>query len=115
MASTRCIRLHYRLFGPIREIEGEGWALPDRVLGWVREAGSPSSTGHAAPGGQTGIKPRRRSGYPLMFYVPRDAPLTVKLWRAIAGRYRGNPVILPRHPERADRALSATPRRSIRG
>ncbi len=29
-----------------------------------------------------------------MFYVPRDRALTVKLWRAIARRYSGNPAIL---------------------
>jgi hypothetical protein len=29
-----------------------------------------------------------------MFYVPRDRQLTVKLWRAIARRYAGNPAIL---------------------
>ncbi len=29
-----------------------------------------------------------------MFYVPRDRALAVKLWRAIAERYRGNPAIL---------------------
>jgi hypothetical protein len=29
-----------------------------------------------------------------MFYVPRDRDLTVKLWRAVARRYSGNPTIL---------------------
>ena len=49
---------------------------------------------HAAPGGQTGINHDDGPGYPLMFYVPRDRQLTVKLWQAIARRYAGNPAIL---------------------
>jgi hypothetical protein len=49
---------------------------------------------HAAPGGQTGINHDDGPGYPLMFYVPRDRELTVKLWRAIAQRYSGDPAIL---------------------
>ena len=49
---------------------------------------------HAAPGGQTGINHDDGPGYPLMFYVPRDRDLTVKLWRAVAQRYSGNPTIL---------------------
>jgi hypothetical protein len=94
--NTVRIPLHYRLFMTDRgEIEGEGWALLDRVLGWVREAGLLAIVDvHAAPGGQTGINHDDGPGYPLMFYVPRDRALTVKLWRAIAERYRGNPAIL---------------------
>src|SRR6266702_1739517 len=67
----------------------------DRLLGWVREAGLFAIVAlHAAPGGQTGINHDDGPGYPLMFYVPRDRALTVKLWRAIAQRYSGDPVIL---------------------
>ena len=74
---------------------GEGWALLDRVLGWVKEAGLLAIVDlHAAPGGQTGINHDDGPGYPLMFYVPRDRDLTVKLWQAIAQRYAGNPTIL---------------------
>jgi aryl-phospho-beta-D-glucosidase BglC (GH1 family) len=94
--NTVRIPLHWNLFmtedGTIR---GEGWALLDRVLGWVKEAGLYAIVDlHAAPGGQTGINHDDGPGYPLMFYVPRDRDLTVKLWRAIAERYRGNPAIL---------------------
>jgi hypothetical protein len=49
---------------------------------------------HAAPGGQTGINHDDGSGYPLMFYLPRERELTVKFWQAIAQHYRGNPAIL---------------------
>ena len=90
------IPLHYRLFmTDDGTMTGEGWALLDRVLGWVREAGLYAIVDlHAAPGGQTGINHDDGPGYPLMFYVPRDRALAVKLWRAIAERYRGNPAIL---------------------
>jgi aryl-phospho-beta-D-glucosidase BglC (GH1 family) len=90
------IPLHWRLLMSEQgEITGEGWALLDRVLGWVSEAGLLAILDlHAAPGGQTGINHDDGPGYPLMFYVPRDRALTVKLWRAIAQRYSGNPAIL---------------------
>jgi endoglucanase len=94
--NTVRIPLHYNLFMTDQgEMTGEGWALLDRVLGWVREAGLFAIVDlHAAPGGQTGINHDDGPGYPLMFYVPRDRALTVKLWRAIALRYSGDPAIL---------------------
>ncbi len=94
--NTVRIPLHYRLFMDADgEIAGEGWLLLDRVVGWVRDAGLLAIVDlHAAPGGQTGINHDDGPGYPLMFYVPRDRLLTVKLWRAIARRYAGNPAIL---------------------
>jgi endoglucanase len=94
--NTVRIPLHYRLLmTDDGAIEGEGWALLDRVLGWVREAGLLAILDlHAAPGGQTGINHDDGPGYPLMFYVPRDRALTVRLWRAIALRYSGNRAIL---------------------
>jgi endoglucanase len=94
--NTVRIPLHWNLFmAPDGTMTGEGWALLDRVLGWVKEAGLLAIVDlHAAPGGQTGINHDDGPGYPLMFYVPRDRDLTVKLWQAIALRYRGNPTIL---------------------
>src|SRR5260221_10192434 len=94
--NTVRIPLHYRLFMDEQgEITGDGWALLDRVLGWVADAGLLAIVDlHAAPGGQTGINHDDGPGYPLMFYVPRDRQLTVKLWRAIAQRYAGNRAIL---------------------
>ncbi|TAJ87906.1 MAG: glycoside hydrolase family 5 protein [Reyranella sp.] len=90
------VPLHWRLFMTADgEIGGEGWSLLDRVVGWAAAAGLyviPDL--HAAPGGQTGINHDDGPGYPLMFYVRRDRDLTVKLWRAVAQRYRGNPAIL---------------------
>ena len=94
--NTVRIPLHWRLFMDADgEITGDGWFLLDRALGWVRDAGLLAIVDlHAAPGGQTGINHDDGPGYPLMFYVPRDRQLTVKLWRAIARRYAGNPAIL---------------------
>jgi endoglucanase len=94
--NTVRIPLHYRLFmNDDGEIGGEGWALLDRTLGWLRDAGLFAILDlHAAPGGQTGINHDDGPGYPLMFYVPRDRTLTIKLWRAIARRYSGDPVVL---------------------
>jgi hypothetical protein len=69
------------------------------VIGWARAAGLYVILDlHAAPGGQTGINHDDGPGYPLMFYVPRDRDLTVKLWRAIAQHYAGNPTILAYEP-----------------
>src|SRR5947207_2265382 len=94
--NTVRIPLHYALFmAADSSIAGEGWALLDRVLGAVPVAGLYAIIDlHAAPGGQTGINHDDGPGYPLMFYVPRDRALTIKLWRAIAQRYAGDPAIL---------------------
>jgi endoglucanase len=94
--NTVRIPLHYRLFmADDGSIDGEGWALLDRAIAWARAAGLYVIVDlHAAPGGQTGINHDDGPGYPLMFYVPRDRDLTVRLWRAIAERYRGEPAIL---------------------
>ena len=94
--NTVRIPLHYALFmTDDGTIQGDGWALLDRVLGWVREAGLYAIVDlHAAPGGQTGINHDDGPGYPLMFYVPTHREMTVRLWAAIARRYAGNPAIL---------------------
>ncbi len=90
------VPVHYRMFiDDEGRAAGEGWALLDRLVGWARAAGIYVIVDlHAAPGGQTGINHDDGSGYPLMFYLPRERALTVKFWRAIARHYRGNPTIL---------------------
>jgi endoglucanase len=94
--NTVRIPLHWGLFMTADgAMTGSGWALLDRVLGWVRAAGLYAILDiHAAPGGQTGINHDDGPGYPLMFYVPRHRDLTVALWAAIAKRYAGDPTIL---------------------
>jgi aryl-phospho-beta-D-glucosidase BglC (GH1 family) len=90
------VPLHYGLFmTEDGALAGPGWTLLDRMIGWAREAGLYVILDlHAAPGGQTGINHDDGPGYPVMFYVPRDRDLTVKLWRAIAQVYAGDPTIL---------------------
>ena len=90
------VPLHYGLFmTEDGALAGPGWTLLDRMIGWAREAGLYVILDlHAAPGGQTGINHDDGPGYPAMFYVPRDRDLTVKLWRAIAQVYAGDPTIL---------------------
>lgn len=94
--NTVRIPIHYGLFmSDDGVMAGEGWALLDRVLDWCRAAGLYAIIDlHAAPGGQTGINHDDGPGYPLMFYVPRDRDLTVKLWQAIAQVHAGDPTIL---------------------
>ena len=94
--NTVRIPLHWRLLmTEDGKMEGEGWALLDRMLGWVGAAGLYAVVDlHAVPGGQTGINHDDGPGYPLMFYVPRYRALSIKLWGAIAQRYAGNPTIL---------------------
>jgi hypothetical protein len=94
--NTVRIPIHYALFmSDDGVMAGPGWTLLDRVLRWCRDAGLYAIIDlHAAPGGQTGINHDDGPGYPLMFYVPRDRDLTVKLWKAIAQVHAGNPVIL---------------------
>ncbi len=104
--NTVRVPLHYGLFlaahdplgndadQPIR-FEGPGWALLDRLVGWCHKAGLKVILDlHAAPGGQTGVNHDDGTGFPLVFYVPRDARRTTELWREIARRYRDEPAIL---------------------
>jgi endoglucanase len=75
--------------------DGPGYALIDRLLGWAHAAGLRVLLDlHAAPGGQTGASFDGGSGYPLLFYVPADRALTVRLWQELARRYRDEPAVL---------------------
>src|SRR5579871_507834 len=75
--NTVRVPLHWDLF-MTRDghVQGDGWALLNRVVGWARAAGLYVILDlHAAPGGQTGINHDDGPGYPLMFYVRRDEAL----------------------------------------
>lgn len=75
--------------------DGPGWELLDRLVGWCREAGLRVILDlHAAPGGQTGVNHDDGTGFPLVFYVPRERERTEALWREIARRYRDEPAVL---------------------
>ncbi|MBC7907898.1 MAG: cellulase family glycosylhydrolase [Rhodospirillaceae bacterium] len=104
--NTVRVPLHYGLFlGQNRSFgadadhpltfEGPGWALIDRLIGWCREDGLKVILDlHAAPGGQTGVNHDDGTGFPLVFYVPREERRTTALWREIARRYRDEPTVL---------------------
>lgn len=104
--NTVRVPLHYGLFlgqhdpfgadsDRTTTFEGPGWALLDRLIGWCREAGLKVIIDlHAAPGGQTGINHDDGTGFPLVFYVPRERKRTLDFWREIARRYGNDPAVL---------------------
>jgi hypothetical protein len=76
-------------------LDGPGYALLDRLIGWCHEAGLKVILDlHAAPGGETGVNHDDGPGYPLVFYVPADLDLTIRLWRHLAERYKDEPAVL---------------------
>src|SRR3989440_923550 len=88
----------YRLFvsetDPQR-LEGVGYELLDRVVGWCRKEGLYVILDmHAAPGGQTGDNIDDSWAYPFLFESPESQELTVKIWQKIAARYKNEPAIL---------------------
>ncbi|MEP6743518.1 MAG: glycoside hydrolase family 5 protein [bacterium] len=88
----------YRLFvldSDPPKLEGPGYELLDKVVGWCREEGLYVILDmHAAPGGQTGDNIDDSWGYPFLFESSESQDLTVKLWRKIAARYRKEPAVL---------------------
>jgi hypothetical protein len=88
----------YRLFvsdADPRRLEGVGYELLDRVVGWSRKEGLYVILDmHAAPGGQTGDNIDDSWGYPFLFESAESQELTVKIWRKIAERYREEPTVI---------------------
>jgi hypothetical protein len=88
----------YRLFvteGEPRRLEGPGYELLDRVVGWCKREGLYVVLDmHAAPGGQTGDNIDDSWGYPFLFESAESQELTVEIWRKIAARYANEPAIL---------------------
>lgn len=104
--NTIRVPMHYGLFvaqhdplgrdadQPIR-FDGPGWALLDRLIGWCHQVGLKVILDlHAAPGGQTGVNHDDGTGFPLVFYVPRDKARTLALWQEIARRYHDETAVL---------------------
>jgi len=92
------VPLNWKLFvtrdAPFR-MEGPGWALLDRVIGWCREERIYAIIDlHAAPDGQTGANIDDSRGRPLLFDDAEAQQLTIDLWKAIAARYRDEPWVL---------------------
>jgi aryl-phospho-beta-D-glucosidase BglC (GH1 family) len=88
----------YRLFvngdSPAR-LEGPGYELLDRVVGWCRKEGLYVVLDmHAAPGGQTGDNIDDSWGYPFLFESVESQELTARLWQKLAARYRNEPAVI---------------------
>jgi len=96
--NTVRVPFHYEMFvtdGDAPTISGTGFQLLDRLVRWAEDAGLYLIFDmHAAPGGQTGINHDDSVGFPLMFYVPAHQDLTVRIWRAIAERYKDETIVL---------------------
>jgi aryl-phospho-beta-D-glucosidase BglC (GH1 family) len=88
----------YRLFvteDEPRRLEGVGYELLDRVVGWCKKEGLYVVLDmHAAPGGQTGDNIDDSWGYPFLFESAESQELTVNIWRKLAARYRDEPAVL---------------------
>ena len=92
------VPFNYRLFvtdGEIQRLEGPGYELLDRVVGWCKREGLYVVLDmHAAPGGQTGDNIDDSWGYPFLFESPESQELTVKIWQKIAARYKNEPIVI---------------------
>jgi endoglucanase len=76
-------------------LDGEGWALLDRLVQWCHAAGLRVIVDlHAAPGGQTGVNHDNGPGFPLTFYVPQYRRMTIAMWQKIAAHYRDETAVL---------------------
>jgi hypothetical protein len=91
------IPFNWRLFVTANyphRLEGPGWELLDQAIAWCREAGLYVVLDlHGAPNGQTGANIDDSRGRPLLFESEAAADLTVKLWEALATRYRHETII----------------------
>lgn len=92
------VPLHHRLLldaGGQVQPHGEGFRLLDDLVAWSRAEGLFVLFDlHGAPGGQTGFQHDDGPGYPLLFYVRAYQDATVRLWQALARRYRDEPAVL---------------------
>lgn len=92
------VPFNYRLFvteGEPRRLEGVGYEMLDRVVGWCRKEGLYVVLDmHGAPGGQTGDNIDDSWGYPFLFESPEAQQLTIDIWRKLAARYAGEPAVV---------------------
>src|SRR5919205_742738 len=92
------VPFNYRLFvseGDPARLEGPGYKLLDRVVGWCRREGLYVVLDmHAAPGGQTGDNIDDSYGYPFLFESAEAQGLTVRVWQKLAARYADEPAVL---------------------
>ncbi len=92
------VPFNYRLFvaeGEPQRLEGVGYEMLDRLVGWCQREGLYVILDmHAAPGGQTGDNIDDSYGYPFLFESAEAQDLTVRIWQKIAARYRDDPAVL---------------------
>jgi endoglucanase len=88
----------YRLFvteAEPRRLEGVGYELLDRVVGWCQKEGLYVILDmHAAPGGQTGDNIDDSYGYPFLFESEESQQLAADIWQKIAARYKDEPTVI---------------------
>ncbi|MDT7690613.1 MAG: endoglucanase [Acidobacteriota bacterium] len=88
----------YRLFvtgDEPQRLEGPGYELLDRVVGWCRHEGLLVILDmHAAPGGQTGDNIDDSWGYPFLFESVESQELTIRIWQKLAARYKDDTTVL---------------------
>lgn len=92
------VPFNYRLFvtrSRPQRLAGVGYQLLDRVIRWCEEAGLYVILDmHAAPGGQTGDNIDDSWGYPFLFESAENQELTIKIWQALAARYKASTTVL---------------------
>jgi endoglucanase len=92
------VPFNYRLFvteGEPRKLEGVGYEMLDRVVGWCRREGLYVILDmHGAPGGQTGDNIDDSWGYPFLFESLESQELTVAIWQKLAARYANEPIVI---------------------
>lgn len=91
------VPFNYRLFvseGDPPELEGVGYEMLDRVVGWCRAEGLYVILDmHGAPGGQTGDNIDDSFGYPFLFESAESQELTARIWQKLAARYSREPIV----------------------
>ena len=98
-ANTIRLPFHYKLFTDEdymgKKSGTDGFALMDRCVEWCRKYGLYLILDmHDAPGGQTGDNIDDSYGYPWLFRSEVSQALFCDIWKRIAERYAGEPVIL---------------------
>jgi len=72
-----------------------GFMLMDRVISWCKKEGLYVILDmHCAPGGQTGDNIDDSYGYPFLFTEESSQELTIRIWKAIAKRYKNETTVL---------------------
>jgi aryl-phospho-beta-D-glucosidase BglC (GH1 family) len=92
------VPFNYRLFvssDDPQKLEGPGYELLDRVVGWCKQEGVYVILDmHAAPGGQTGDNIDDSFGYPFLFESSESQDLTIRIWQKIASRFSKDPTVI---------------------